>query len=206
MTEYRFGMHRADDRQPAATGQSGRRDREIYKSKPVLGNTAQAFLFAKIHQATVKTKNLYNGYIRIYGSEAVRRNMASILIPHLSVGEREEIHLAVRKLHGRSLTSYLKSHLRELRAEARRRHPELFRDAGFHDLKPVDRTIYRFLTEEGRRTLDDLIAETGLKRGSLRASLERLVKAQLVRVVAQGGKTEVARGARKEIFVSFEEQ
>jgi hypothetical protein len=132
--------------------------------------------------------------------------MASILIPHLSFSEREEIHLAVRKLHGRSLTSYLKNHLREVRAEARRRYPDVFKAPSHADLKPIDRTIYRFLTEEGRRTLDDLIAETGLKRGGLKASLDRLVKAKLVRVVAQGGKTEVARGGRKEIFISFEEQ
>lgn len=132
--------------------------------------------------------------------------MASILIPHLSLAEREQTHLAVRKLHGRSLTSYLKHHLRELRAEARRKYPEIFKSAALVDLKPIDRTVYRFLTEEGRRTLDDLIAETGLKRQGLKASLDRLIKAQLISVLSQGGKTEAARGARREIYVSFEEQ
>jgi hypothetical protein len=132
--------------------------------------------------------------------------MAGVLIPHLTVAEREQAHLAARLLYQTSLTSFLKRQLRELRAEARRKYPDKFGLGLLADVKPIDRTVYRFLTEEGRRTLDDLIAETGLKRGGLKASLDRLVRAHLVGVIAQGGKTDAGRGARREIYFSLEEQ
>jgi hypothetical protein len=132
--------------------------------------------------------------------------MAGFLIPHLTVAEREQAHLAARLLHQTSLTSFLKRQLRELRAEARRKYPDKFGGSALAQLKPIDRTVYRFLTEEGRRTLDDLIAETGLKRGGLKASLDRLKAVGVIGVIAQGGKTDAGRGARREIYFSLEEQ
>jgi Winged helix-turn-helix DNA-binding len=135
--------------------------------------------------------------------------MASINIPLITIAERKEMHLAARKLHKTTLTNYLRRCLRELRIEARRHYPELFRSSALPDLselKPVDRTIYRFLTDEGRRTLDELIVEIGLKAGSLKVSLDRLHQAGLIDVIDRGGKNGQGGDCGKRIYVSLGER
>ena len=132
--------------------------------------------------------------------------MASILIPEVTRAERKQAHLAVRKLYGLSLSAYLKGCLREVRNQARAKYPELFRSAAIAELCPMDRTIYRHLTEEGRRTVEDLVAELGLGRSKIRAALDRLRAAGLVDVLDQGGRIGEKRGARRQLYVSLEER
>jgi hypothetical protein len=111
--------------------------------------------------------------------------MASqIVVPLSSPTERAEAHKAVRALYKTSLSNYLRQCLRRARSEAEKQFPDLFATSALSQLRPIDRTIYRFLTMEGHRTLDDLIAETGLKRGGLKASLDRLIAADLVYTLA----------------------
>lgn len=111
---------------------------------------------------------------------------------------------AARKLHNISLHFWLQRQIDDLIRLARERMPDRF--ALPVELKPIDRTILLILTTEGRRTAQDLQVETGVHAQTIRSSLDRLVRAGLIYVREQGGKTEEARGYRKKIYVSYQEQ
>jgi len=131
--------------------------------------------------------------------------MAQILIREIAPRERQEAHLAVRTLYGISLSAYLKKCLRELRTQARAKHPELFRSVALKDLPAVDRTIYRHLTEEGRRTINDLRLELGLSRARLRESLDRLQAAGYIDALGEARLGD-KRGAKQRLYVSLDEK
>lgn len=132
--------------------------------------------------------------------------MASILIRDISLQERQQAHLAVRALHNLSLQSYLKKCLRELRARAREQYPDLFNGLNLQELSPIDRVVYRHLTEEGRRSAEELHAELGLPRTRLRESLSRLCAVGLVDAVQQGRARRGRRGAPRLLYVSLGEK
>ena len=114
--------------------------------------------------------------------------------------------VVARKVHCTSLTGLIFRLIRAEIARARQDRPSLFESVPFEDLKPVDRTIYSHLTSEGRRTPDDLIAEMGLSRQTIKASLGRLIAAGYVTTLAQGQATPGQPGAQKLLYISLDEQ
>lgn len=141
----------------------------------------------------------YTNYVYLFEAS----HLASINLPHVSETERKLAHLAARRLHRQTLTAYLRNCLRALLLEARQKHPEQF-DGRLAALRPVDRTIYHYLTHEGRRTVGDLIAEMGLPRETVKASLGRLMSAGLIGALPQG-RTDTAQGAQTQIYISLAE-
>lgn len=131
--------------------------------------------------------------------------MAGLSIRHLTTTERHLAHLAVRCIYSNNLAWYFRRCLRELLAEARVKCPEIFTETPLDQVLPVDRTIYAFLTTEGRRTIEDLISETGLPRRTVKASLTRLQRAKLIDALEQGA-TSTGRGQARLIWVSLAEQ
>lgn len=111
---------------------------------------------------------------------------------------------ACRIIHGQSLNTWLYNQVRRLIADARRSRPEFALPVV--ELRPIDRTILLLLTTEGRRTDSDLAVETGMSTTAIRRSLQRLINAQLVYMLEQGGKTDEASGFRKKIYIAVNEQ
>ena len=122
----------------------------------------------------------------------------------LSETERDRAIRAARLVHRISLQAHLKFQIRKLLSDAEMIRPDLF-GTPMADLMPVDRTIYRHLTEEGRRTDEDLVREMGLSMATIRRSLHRLKLAGLIEEREQGGQREAARGFAKRIYISFAE-
>lgn len=118
---------------------------------------------------------------------------------------RKHSVLVVRKLHGKSLNAFVTSYLRQIVRDARAKRPELFEIKPLDELPKVDRFLYRLLTEEGRATVDDLMSETRLPRTTVQASMGRLVEARLLYTVEQGQASEGQPGAKKILYVSWEE-
>lgn len=118
---------------------------------------------------------------------------------------RKQSRLVVRVVHGKSLNAFLVSLLRQTVAEARRSRPELFPSVPLENLSKVDRILYRLVTEEGRATIDDLMAETRLPRRTVQASMKRLTAAQLLYTIEQGQASDGQPGAKKILYVSWEE-
>lgn len=131
--------------------------------------------------------------------------MASILVRNLSPLQRAHGQIAARVLFGKSLPHVLALRIKEMIQSARAVRPDLFAAAALDALKPLDRTLYHHLTHEGRRTVDDLIAETGLPRGTIKASLTRLRAAQLIDALPQGQATPGQPGAQRDIWISLAE-
>jgi hypothetical protein len=128
--------------------------------------------------------------------------MATITI-RTSEQFRRLAHITARNYRGVSLSSQILRLLRREIAEARKERPSLFEQQPLDDLKPIDRTIYRMLTDEGRMTIDCVMAETGLPRERVRASLSRLVKAGFVETIEQGQASEGQPGAKKLLYASL---
>lgn len=118
---------------------------------------------------------------------------------------RKHSALVVRAVHGKSLNSFVVSYLRQIVAEARAKRPELFQIKPLDELSKVDRFLYRLLTEEGRATVDDLMRETRLPRATVQASMVRLTEAHLLYTVEQGQASDGQPGAKKILYVSWEE-
>lgn len=131
--------------------------------------------------------------------------MKLVKITVLCPEDKNEIaKLAARKLHNTSLHHWLQRQIDSLIRAAREQMPDCF--ALTVELTAIDRTILLILTTQGRRTAQDLQVETGVHPQTIRASLDRLVRSGLVYVREQGGKTEEARGFRKKIYISHQEQ
>lgn len=119
---------------------------------------------------------------------------------------QQQAHVVARRIHGTRLTSLILRMLRREIAEARKARPSLFEQVPLAEMKPIDRTIYDLLTREGRRTPDDLIADTGCPRSTVKESLKRLVAAGYVGTLPQGQATPGQPGAQKILYVSLQEE
>lgn len=128
--------------------------------------------------------------------------MASILVRHLSELERREAHLAVEKLHGVPLSVYLKRCVRDLRRQAREQFPNLFPRVSLGALKPMEKTVYLYLSAEGRRSVGELAGELGLARRRVQEALDGLEAAGLVEVFELPTRPGAGRGRPARIYAS----
>lgn len=132
--------------------------------------------------------------------------MASILVRHLSELERREAHLAVEKLHGVPLSVYLKRCVRDLRRQAREQFPNLFPRVSLGALKPIEKTVYLYLSAEGRRTVTELTSELGLGRRRIQEALDGLEAAGLLDVLDAPLAAGATRGRSARIYASRDEK
>lgn len=128
--------------------------------------------------------------------------MASILIRPIGETERQEAHLAAQKLHGVPLARYLRRCIQDLRRQAREQLPGLFPRPGLGTLKPLEKTVYLYLTAEGRRTVGELAGELGLARRRIQEALDGLEVAGLVEVFEGPTMPSAGRGRPARIYAS----
>lgn len=123
----------------------------------------------------------------------------------MTEAERREAQLAVEKLHGIPLSTYLKRCLRDLRRQAREQFPGLFPRVSLGTLKPLEKTVYLYLTAEGRRSVVELARELGLSRRRIQEALDGLEAAGLVKALDPPALPGSGRGRPARIYASREE-
>lgn len=130
--------------------------------------------------------------------------MASVLVRNILEIERRQAQQAAPLLHKTNLANYLRRQIRQLIQDAKEKYPEKFAPEPCFE-SPVDEFLYFRLTKHGRRTVDDLVAETPFNRRTIKEALDRLRKAELVDALPQGQATEGQPGAQRLIWISLAE-